>query len=64
MNEEYENGTLRDINGMATTAQVFAEERMLYAASQADLLSSLTSRPSPVQTTGVRADRGNSGFPV
>ena len=38
MNEEYENGTLRDINGMATTAQVFAE-RMLYAASQAALLS-------------------------
>ena len=64
MNEEYENGTLRDINGMATTAQVFAEERMLYAGSQADLLSPLTSRPSPVQITGLRAERGNSGFPV
>ena len=64
MNEEYENGTLRDINGMATTAQVFAEERMLSAASQADLLSPLTSRPSPVQFTGLRAERGNSGFPV
>lgn len=35
MNEEYENGTQRDINGMATTAQVFAAERTLYAASQA-----------------------------
>ncbi|GIR77328.1 MAG: hypothetical protein CM15mP79_2650 [Methanobacteriota archaeon] len=64
MNEEYENGTLQDINGMATTAQVFAEERMLYAASQAALLSPLTSRPSPVQITGLRAERGNSGFPV
>ncbi|MGB0490235.1 MAG: hypothetical protein ACPHK3_07825 [Candidatus Poseidoniaceae archaeon] len=64
MNEEYENGTLRDMNGMANTTRVFAEERMLHASSQAALLSSLTSRPSPVQTTGVRADRGNSGFPV
>lgn len=64
MNEEYENGTLRDINGMATTAQVFAEERMLYAASRAVLPSPLTSRPSPVQITGLRAERGNSGFPV
>jgi len=64
MNEEYENGTLRDMNGMANTTRVFVEERMLNATSQAALLSPLTSRPSPVQTTGVRADRGNSGFPV
>ena len=64
MNKEYENGTQRDINGMANTARAFAEERMLYAASQAALLSSLTSRPSPVQITGLRAERGNSGFPV
>ena len=64
MNEDYENGTQRDINGTATTAQVFAAERTLYAASQATLLSPLTSRPSPVQTTGLRAERGNSGFPV
>ena len=64
MNEEYENGTLRDNYGMTTTAQVFAKERMLYATSQAALLSPLTSRPSPVQITGLRAERGNSGFPV
>ena len=64
MNEEYENGTLRDINGMANTTQVFAEERMLSAASQAALLSPLTSRPWPVPITDLRADRGNSGFPV
>ena len=64
MNEEYENGTLQDINGMATTAQVLAAERTLYAPSQAALLSPLTSRPSPVQITGLRAERGNSGFPV
>ena len=64
MNEEYKNGTLRDINGMATTAQVFAEERMLSVVSQAALLSPLTSRSWPVQITGFRAERGNSGFPV
>ena len=64
MNEEYENGTLRDNFGTTNTAQVFAEERMLYAASQAAPLSPLTSRSWPVQITGFRAERGNSGFPV
>ena len=64
MNEEYENGTLRDMNGMTNTDQVFAEERTLHAGPRAVHPTSLTSRPTPVQTTGVRADRGNSGFPV
>ena len=64
MNQEYENGTLRDMNGTMGTTQVSAGERMLRAPSQAALLSPLTSRPWPVPITGLRADRGNSGFPV
>lgn len=64
MNEEYENGTLRDMNGMMNTDQVFVEERTLHTGPRAAHSTSLTSRSTPVQTTGVRADRGNSGFPV
>ncbi|MCH1411550.1 MAG: hypothetical protein L7U48_05665 [Candidatus Poseidoniaceae archaeon] len=52
------------MNGMTNTDQVFAEERTLHAGPRAVHSTSLTSRPTPVQTTGVRADRGNSGFPV
>ena len=49
---------------MKNTTQVFAEERMLHAASRAGALAPLTSRPTPVTITAVRSDRGNSGFPV
>ena len=64
MNEDLNNGTLRDISGMANTDQVYVVERTLHAGPRAVHPPSLPSRSTSVPSTGVRTDRGNSGFPV